>query len=107
MTTVTRPDSPPTDGAPQVLRRLLDGEHAEIRDLVREWLSRPGNQAVADRPLDEYRAQVRGCAKELAAEGQTAIGFPRECGGEGAVGKSIAAFETSAFGDLSLLVKIG
>ena len=46
-------------------------------------------------------------AKELADEGGTAIGFPVEYGGEGEVGKSIAAFETLAFGDLSLLVKCG
>src|SRR3954454_6346704 len=81
MTTVARTESPPS-GAVQDLRRLLDGEHAEMRDLVREWLSRPGNQAVADRPLGEYREQVLAWAKELAEEGQTALGFPREYGGE-------------------------
>src|SRR5689334_664328 len=102
MTTIARPT---TDvGA---LRRLLDGEHATVRDLVREWLSRPGNAPTADRPLDEYREQVLAWAKELADEGQTAIGFPVEYGGEGAVGRSVAAFETMAFGDLSLLVKLG
>ena len=102
MTTIARPAS---DVA--ALRRLLDGEHAEMRDRVREWLSRPGNVAAADRPLDEYRDQVLAWAKELADEGQTATGFPVEYGGEGAVGRSIAAFETMAFGDLSLLVKVG
>jgi acyl-CoA oxidase len=102
MTTIARPAS---DVA--TLRRLLDGEHAEMRDRVREWLSRPGNIPTADRPLDEYRDQVLAWAKELADEGQTATGFPVEYGGEGAVGRSIAAFETMAFGDLSLLVKIG
>jgi acyl-CoA oxidase len=110
MTTVSRPPEKaelPATGRVGALRSLLDGEHGAMRDTVREWLSRPGNQAATDRPLAEYREQVLVWAKELAAEGQTAIGFPREYGGEGAVGKSIAAFETSAFGDLSLLVKIG
>jgi acyl-CoA oxidase len=102
MTTISRPASDV-----DALRRLLDGEHAEMRDRVREWLSRPGNIPTADRPLDEYRDQVLAWAKELADEGQTATGFPVEYGGEGAVGRSIAAFETMAFGDLSLLVKIG
>src|SRR3954452_20226851 len=102
MTTIARPAS---DVA--TLRRLLDGEHAEMRDRVREWLSRPGNIPTADRALDEYRDQVLAWAKELADDGQTATGFPVEYGGEGAVGRSIAAFETMAFGDLSLLVKIG
>ncbi len=81
MTTIARPAS---DVA--ALRRLLDGEHAEMRDRVREWLSQPGNIPTADRPLDEYRDQVLAWAKELADDGQTATGFPVEYGGEGAVG---------------------
>jgi len=89
------------------LRTYLDGPDKEIRDLVREWLSRPGNAAVADLDRESHRAQVIAWAKELADEGGTAIGFPVEYGGEGQVGKSIAAFETLAFGDLSLLVKCG
>jgi acyl-CoA oxidase len=104
MTTIARPADAPDVTA---LRALLDGEHAEMRDRVREWLSRPGHVPTADRPLDEYRDQVLAWAKELADEGQTATGFPVEYGGEGAVGRSIAAFETMAFGDLSLLVKLG
>jgi acyl-CoA oxidase len=109
MTTVARPADTTAAAADRTaaLRRLLDGEHAAIRDTVREWLSRPGNQAVTDLPIAEYREQVFAWAKELADERQTALGFPREYGGEGAVGTSIAAFETVAFGDLSLLVKIG
>jgi acyl-CoA oxidase len=102
MTTITRPAA-----ELDYLRRLLDGRHAEMRDRVREWLSRPGKLGDGDRPLDEYRDQVLAWATELADEGQTATGFPVEYGGEGAVGRSIAAFETMAFGDLSLLVKIG
>jgi acyl-CoA oxidase len=89
------------------LRTLLDGPDAEIRNTVREWLSRPGNAAAVDLPREEYRAQVLAWAKELADEGGTAIGYPVEYGGEGEVGRSIAAFETLAFGDLSLLVKCG
>ena len=89
------------------LRTFLDGPDAEIRDTVREWLSRPGNAPVVDLPREEYRAQVLAWARELADAGGTAIGYPREYGGEGEVGRSIAAFETLAFGDLSLLVKCG
>src|SRR4051812_26202241 len=90
------------------LKSLLDGEHGAMRDTVREWLSRPGNQAVSEPlPIGEYREQVMAWARELADERQTALGFPPEYGGEGAVGRSIAAFEKLAFGDLSLLVKIG
>src|SRR5215208_5129657 len=89
------------------LRTFLDGPDGAVRAIVREWLSRPGNAAAVDLPREEHRAQVLAWAKELADEGGTAIGFPVEYGGEGEVGKSIAAFETLAFGDLSLLVKCG
>src|SRR5215217_7936316 len=89
------------------LRTFLDGPHAEIREMVRAWLSLPGNAAVVDLPREEHRAKVLAWARELADAGGTAIGFPVEYGGEGEVGRSIAAFETLAFGDLSLLVKCG
>jgi acyl-CoA oxidase len=89
------------------LRTFLDGRDASIRDTVREWLSLPGNAPVVDLPREEYRAQVLTWAEELAGAGGTAIGYPVEYGGEGEVGRSIAAFETLAYGDLSLLVKCG
>ncbi len=43
----------------------------------------------------------------MAATGQTGMGFPEEYGGGGDIGASIAAFETLAYGDLSVLVKVG
>ena len=43
----------------------------------------------------------------MAATGQTGMGFPEEYGGGGDIGASVAAFETLAFGDLSVLVKVG
>jgi acyl-CoA oxidase len=97
--------APPVDLT--ALRNLLDGEHAEIRNRCRAWLSEPANAPRSDLPLEEHRAQVLAWARELAAAGQTARGFPQEFGGEGQVGGSIAGFETLAFGDLSLLVKCG
>src|SRR3954467_1910221 len=89
------------------LRALLDGEHAEIRDRVRTWLSTPGNAAATDLPMEEHREQVLAWARELASQGDTAMGYPVEYGGQDAVARSIASFETLAFGDLSLLVKCG
>ena len=44
---------------------------------------------------------------EMAATGQTGMGFPKEYGGGGDIGASLAAFETLAYGDLSVLVKVG
>jgi acyl-CoA oxidase len=89
------------------LRTFLDGPEAAVRDAVRAWLEEPGNGAVADLPREEHRARVLAWAEELAASGRTAIGYPAEYGGENAVGRSVAAFETLAYGDLSLLVKCG
>jgi acyl-CoA oxidase len=87
--------------------RRLDGPSADTRAQVREWLSRPGNEPAADLPMEEHRRRVLAWATELAGAGRTALGFPIAYGGAGNVGASIAAFETLAFGDLSLLVKIG
>jgi acyl-CoA oxidase len=89
------------------LRALLDGEHAPDRDRVREWLAEPGNAAATDLPMEEHREQVLAWARELASRGDTAMGYPVEYGGRDAVARSIASFETLAFGDLSLLVKCG
>src|SRR3954468_16772547 len=101
MTATTPPD-------PKKLRALLDGEHAATRDRVREWLSVPGNGAVADDlPTEEHRARVLAWATELATEGDTAMGYPVQYGGQAAVGRSVTSFETLAMGDLSLLVKCG
>ncbi|MBX5440588.1 MAG: acyl-CoA dehydrogenase family protein [Solirubrobacteraceae bacterium] len=103
------PTTAPTPSAvdPAALRRLLDGDHAEIRDAVRAFLSRPSSAPYAGHSIEEHRAQVLAWARELADEGRTALGYPAAYGGAGDVGASVAAFETLAFGDLSLLVKLG
>ena len=91
----------------RTLRRALDGEHADVRDRVRAWLSLPGNEPVHDLPREEYRERVLAWTRELASQGDTAMGFPEAYGGRDAVAAWIAGFETLAFGDLSLLVKCG
>src|SRR5918992_116528 len=91
----------------QTLRRMLDGEHADHRDRVRAWLSLPGNEPVHDLPREEHRERVLAWTRELASQGDAAMGFPEAYGGKDAVAASIARFETLAFGDLSLLVKCG
>src|SRR3954454_21282551 len=89
------------------LSTLLDGDYAEVRDKVREWLSQPGNEPVDDLPMEEHREKVLAWARELSSQGDTAMGYPIEYGGQNAVGQGVAAFETLALGDLSLLVKCG
>jgi acyl-CoA oxidase len=103
----TATDPGTTQFDPRVLQRLLDGSYAEFREQTREVLSRPEFAPVIALPTEEYRERVLEWAKHLADEGTTAPGFPVEYGGRGDPGANVAAFETLAFGDLSLLVKFG
>ena len=91
------------------LRELLDGRYAEIRDLVRTNLATYASILEDAETLDTrgYRDRVKELLVEMAATGQTGMGFPTEYGGGGDIGASVAAFETLAYGDLSLLVKVG
>lgn len=88
---------------------LLDGRYADVRDLVRANLAKY-DQVLEDAEelsVDDFREKVRELVVEMAATGQTGMGFPEEYGGGGDIGASIAAFETLAYGDLSVLVKVG
>jgi acyl-CoA oxidase len=96
-----------TDFNPTALARLLDGRYAEVRDEVKEVLARPEFAPPIGIATPEYRKQVLQWAKTLADEGLTAPGFPKQFGGQGDPGANVAAFETLALGDLSLVVKFG
>ncbi|MFE4690489.1 acyl-CoA dehydrogenase [Streptomyces sp. NPDC056749] len=93
----------------RALTEVLDGEYAGIRDLVRTNLVAHASvlEEAEELGVDAYRERVRELVVDMAATGQTGMGFPAEYGGGGDVGASIAAFETLAFGDLSVLVKVG
>ncbi|MFJ7414932.1 acyl-CoA dehydrogenase family protein [Streptomyces sp. NPDC098077] len=93
----------------RALTEVLDGEYAEIRDLVRANLvtHAPVLDEADELDLDAFRERVRERVVEMAATGQTGMGFPARYGGGGDIGASVAAFETLAFGDLSVLVKVG
>ncbi len=92
---------------PDALRRFLDGEHREVRERVRELISRPEFAPPHDVTRDEYREIVLKRMRRLAEEGGTSLGFPIQYGGMGNIGASISGFETLGLGDLSLLVKCG
>ncbi|MER6518325.1 MULTISPECIES: acyl-CoA dehydrogenase [unclassified Streptomyces] len=91
------------------LTEVLDGEYAGIRDLVRTNLATYSSvlEEADELGIDAFRERVREIVVKMAATGQTGMGFPTAYGGGGDVGASIAAFETLAFGDLSVLVKVG
>jgi acyl-CoA oxidase len=91
------------------LRRALDGEHHAVRDQVRELLAQPefDRSEVASLDRDAYRDRVLDWTRRVAETGETMRGYPTEVGGRHDVAGFIAGFETFAFGDLSLLVKIG
>jgi acyl-CoA oxidase len=116
-TVPSRADEPPIAEAPPpppevdvvALTALLDGRYPDVRDLVRRNLASYASilEEAETLPREEYRDRVRDLLLEMASTGQTGMGFPTEYGGGGDIGASIAAFETLAFGDLSLLVKTG
>ena len=101
--------APPLTVDVPLLRRALDGEHHAVRDQVRELLARSefDRSDVGDLDRDAYRDRVLEWTRAIAATGATMRGYPTEVGGEHDVAGFIAGFEAFAFGDLSLLVKIG
>ncbi len=93
----------------EALRILLDGHYREVRDLVRANLAEHARVLLDAEQMTtaDFRERVRDVVVMMAGTGQTGMGFPEEYGGGGDIGASIAAFETLAFGDLSVLVKVG
>ncbi len=91
------------------LTRLLDGRHGDVRNLVRTNLAEYASvlEDAETMSTDDFRDRVRDLVVEMASTGQSGMGFPKQYGGGGDIGASIAAFETLAFGDLSVLVKVG
>ena len=91
------------------LTALLDGDYAEVRAKVRAEVAARAHllTEVEELPREEYRERVRATLVEMAETGLTGLGFPHKYGGAGDVGASIAAFETLAYGDLSVMVKSG
>ncbi len=102
------PDTTP-DVDVAALTLLLDGRYADVRDLVRTNLAKYSQilDEAEEMSVDDFRERVKDVVVEMAATGQTGMGFPEEYGGGGDIGASIAAFETLAYGDLSVLVKVG
>ncbi len=91
------------------LTTLLDGKYADLRQLVRENLAEHASilDDAEQMSTEQFRERVLEVVQLMASTGQTGHGFPKEYGGSGDVGASVAAFETLALGDLSVVVKVG
>lgn len=108
-----RPRPTGGDGAAQAFPReamtlLLDAPHGELRRKVRTLLRDPAFD-YADETLStaDYRDWVLERCKLLAEQGLGALSFPEEHGGQGDLAAFIAAFETLAYHDLSVVIKFG
>jgi acyl-CoA oxidase len=96
---------PPPTFSVEALRGLLDRTYPTERARVREWLQAPAFRYVDERDTDAYREQVLTWLKLLAQRGLGKIAYPETETRD--LGAFIAAFETLAFFDLSLVVKAG
>jgi len=92
---------------PKVLQLLLDGVHAEIRNSIKQLITQPEFRYCDGNDVAIYRKQILAWTKRLAATGIGRIFMSRSVGGEQNLPKFIAAFETLAFHDISLVIKLG
>ena len=90
------------------LQAVLDGPRAAVRNRVRDLLQDPAF-AYPEPGIskEDYRELVLGWTRRLADAGLGRLGFPAAVGGGGSIADFIAAFETLAFHDLSLVIKFG
>ncbi|MEQ8329766.1 MAG: acyl-CoA dehydrogenase [Longimicrobiales bacterium] len=98
---------PPPAFEPGVLRRFLDGDRAVLRDRILDILRHPSQRIPEGIDHDEYRERTLDAVQHLADEGLGGLAYPEEFGGANDPGAAIAAFETLAFGDLSVVIKFG
>lgn len=107
--TAPRAEPPPLVADPGALRAFLDAPYAAVRDQVRGRLAEQAGilDERVDLPREQLRRRVRDLVVGIGERGEAVHGFPVEYGGGGDVGASVAAFETLAYGDLSVLVKSG
>jgi acyl-CoA oxidase len=103
-----QPPDPPVPPDPELLRAHLDGRWAAARQNARELFADP---RFAPPPIDAdlatHRESVLDQLLLLVDAGATQGGFPSRYGGGEDLGGWITGFEMLAFGDLSLLVKVG
>jgi acyl-CoA oxidase len=90
---------------PIALQKHLDGDHPDVRNLIKQIISQFGYYNGTD--VSEYRRLVLQWTRQIADTGIGRIFMSRAVGGEDNLPKFMAAFETLAFHDLSLSIKVG
>ncbi|MGH1363910.1 MAG: acyl-CoA dehydrogenase [Calditrichia bacterium] len=89
------------------MQALLDGEQRGMKEHVRQLLRDP---AFAYHDQDDryaYREKVLEWCRILAEQGIGALSYPENVGGKNDMRSFVAAFETLAYHDLSLVIKFG
>ncbi|HZD03284.1 MAG TPA: acyl-CoA dehydrogenase family protein, partial [Longimicrobiales bacterium] len=102
--------TPPPRKAPfdvEGMRHYLDQPHEDLRRRIVNLLADPALRPSAELDRAAYREAVLDAVRRLAREGLGSLAYPEEFGGRGSPGLTVAAFESLAFGDLSVLVKFG
>ncbi|WP_375477832.1 acyl-CoA dehydrogenase [uncultured Jatrophihabitans sp.] len=90
-----------------ILRALLDGRWASMRERARDLAKDPRFAVEIGEGVEAQREHTLERLLALAEAGHSRLGFPSRYGGANDVGGSITSFEMLAMGDLSLLVKAG
>ncbi|HEX8701386.1 MAG TPA: acyl-CoA dehydrogenase family protein, partial [Myxococcaceae bacterium] len=88
------------------LRAVLERTYSAERARVRQWLSEPSFRYVDERNTAAYRAQVFTWLQQLTERGLGKLAYPEDPS-QVDMGAFITAFETLAYFDLSLVVKVG
>jgi len=92
---------------PDALGEILDRDAPDLKRRVRSLISDPVFSIKHYTDKDEYRQKIYEWCKLLADQGLGSLAYPKEYGGKGDMGSYIAAFETLAYHDLSLVIKFG
>ena len=92
---------------PLALQKLLDGSYSDIRNLIKQLISRPEFQYYNGTDVAEYRNLVLRWTRQIADTGMGRIYMSRTVGGEENLPKFMAAFETLGFHDVNLVIKVG
>lgn len=89
------------------LRNTLDGRWIDVRNRMREQLSRELFRPHYTPNTNVARAKVTEQLRRIAAAGAAQDGFKKDYGGSGDVAAAVIGIEMLAMSDLSLMVKAG